>query len=709
MSDRIPVTCPNCRSALKIRTEFFGRRLECKRCRHRFAPSPADLIDPTSLPEPSIGPPPDEKVPVECPGCRRTLRVRPQYLGAVVLCKSCERRFVAMPASGDESPRGPAGRAEGPRREDDGPDRDRLAFERQVGQLAGRLGGVEARLEELHLEKPGWAAEIERAAAGWEDHRRDFAALEANFSSVRTEFEEFRGKMGSGWEAEGRAFAGEVEARFEGERDLDRRQLEQLRIEVEGLGRLVADLAGRGLEAEARERALESRLGLLEGAADHGTERGSRLEERLRELEGAEVERGAIGEEVGLIRDQVHSLRQLAADQAEALRAGLEASRAEDSAIRRAIGGREGHHARLESAMASLDALRLDGEQGVAVLREELEAGQHGLREEVEKLHQQLRQVAGDQAGRHGRLEGLLDRLDAGEAERNLLRQALENFRRELDAMRRDALAQSERSRSELAGLHAAMETRTSSPSPVVAASSAPRPDPEGTPPLPAVSITGPSAITSRFNFDQLALDLVLDQSVRPGGRSEAEGPATNLATSSTGAGVPAPSSPKATPDPSDVTAECQRFGEQFLRSMNQGDYAGGIATARHLVAYTGDHYGDRSLEQALWLRNLGVGLSRAGEMAEARATLHRALDICRLKPDSDQNPAAICLIDLAELYLAMGDRRQAKTLCQQSLAILTKGHGPDNPFVMRAHGCMARIGAADPGLSAIGTTSIST
>ena len=108
------------------------------------------------------------------------------------------------------------------------------------------------------------------------------------------------------------AFAGEVVARLDGERDLAQRRYEQLQIEVEGLQRQNAGFEGRGAEAEALSMALESRFGSLEEAARHGIEQGNRLGERLGELEGLGAEPHELREEFEQFREQNHSHLQVA-------------------------------------------------------------------------------------------------------------------------------------------------------------------------------------------------------------------------------------------------------------------------------------------------------------------------------------------------------------------------------------------------------------
>jgi len=162
-------------------------------------------------------------------------------------------------------------------------------------------------------------------------------------------------------------------------------------------------------------------------------------------------------------------------------------------------------------------------------------------------------------------------------------------------------------------------------------------------------------------------------------------------------------------PDRPEITAEYERLNDRFASFMNQGNPVEAIATARRLVSFTRDHFGEETTENALWLRNLGIMLSRQGNREEARELLLRARDISMLMLGSDQTPYAICLIDLAELHLAEGNRQEAMANCQQAMTILHKTLGPSHPLTMKAQGTMARITSIDTVVSAVKTTSIST
>ena len=585
----------------------------CKRCQHRFAPvSPAcDVIDPTTLPEVPNAPLADEKVAVECPGCRQALKVRPRYLGSVVVCTRCDRQFIASAGSDGGAAQGPG-----------------LALGSEIERLAERLGGVEASLEGLRSEEPRPDEGLERASAELEQQRRGIAALEASLSAVRGDFEEFRAKAGSDWEAERQAFAGEVLAGLEGERDLARQLLEQREVEVEQLRRQNAELASLGAEAETRSMALASRLDFLEEAARLGLEQQDRLGERLRTLEDAEAERAALREQFEQLRDQNDAI--------------LEKS----------------------------EAVSLQAKEG------------------IEGLHERLRLVSDQQAERQGRLEETLARLDALESEKTSLRGELEHLRRELDATRKDRTV----------------------PSPDPAASKDVGTDSVEVISPPTAPVIGLNSVPTLFNLDRLAQDLLLDQLGRTDDRSRPESPETRVAAPPGMSAVAGPSSPTPKPITTDVAAEYNRLGQQFNLLRNQGNSAQAIATARRIVVYTSDHFGDRHIEHALWLRNLGMSLLNAGERAEARALILRALEISKANLNLDQLPYAICLIDLADVHLAEGDGRRARPFCQDGLAIMkTLNLANDHPLLMRAQGCMARIEVRNASFSVINTMSITT
>ncbi len=308
------------------------------------------------------------------------------------------------------------------------------------------------------------------------------------------------------------------------------------------------------------------------------------------------------------------------------------------------------------------------------------------VRQEMETVHELLRQVADDQTGRDGRL-------DAIESERASLHRELQGFQFDQEELRKDVLERFERFQAEMEGLRAELMAKLSSPPPVET-----RPAPAEVRPTPLFQAAVPPAPPFVSVLDELAQDLALDLLFRDGRRPEPRSPAV----------VPAiPTVPPAAPD---ITPEYKQLRDQFARAIDRGDQAGAIAAARLLVSYTRDHFGERRLEHALWLRNLAMSLSSAGEAAEALVLLPRALDICEANPDADPFPHAICLIDLAELYLAAGNDRQAKPACQRALEILKKLNvGPGSPLVSKAQHCLARIGTMDVDLSSFNSVSILT
>src|SRR4051794_18745123 len=58
MAQRVPMPCPNCGSALRIRVQNLGRRGKCNHCGHLFRPQVRDVADLARLlvPGPALDP-----------------------------------------------------------------------------------------------------------------------------------------------------------------------------------------------------------------------------------------------------------------------------------------------------------------------------------------------------------------------------------------------------------------------------------------------------------------------------------------------------------------------------------------------------------------------------------------------------------------------------------------------------------------------------
>ena len=82
MLSRVPIPCPECHQTVKIRTEYIGLRVQCNRCSHSFA-------------VPRI-------LPVACPECGLSARFRTEDLGRVIRCNRCDAVYEALPCLDDQ-------------------------------------------------------------------------------------------------------------------------------------------------------------------------------------------------------------------------------------------------------------------------------------------------------------------------------------------------------------------------------------------------------------------------------------------------------------------------------------------------------------------------------------------------------------------------------------------------------------------------------
>ncbi len=84
MLNRVPIPCPKCHQTVKIRTEYIGQRVQCNRCSHPF-------VVPRIL-------------PVACPECGLGASFRAEDLGRVIRCNRCDVVYEALPVTNDKVP-----------------------------------------------------------------------------------------------------------------------------------------------------------------------------------------------------------------------------------------------------------------------------------------------------------------------------------------------------------------------------------------------------------------------------------------------------------------------------------------------------------------------------------------------------------------------------------------------------------------------------
>jgi Tetratricopeptide repeat len=622
MPSRVPMACPNCRTPLMVRNEYFGRVLECKRCLHPFIPSPAD-----TLPDPAAESPSEGSKPIESAG------------------------VMGRELSGEIA-----------------------GFRSELARIADRIGGVEGRLESLQGEVPRLDEGIERSIAGLNEWRGGVASLEARFSAICSEFDDLRERPTGEAEAAPQSLAVEVMARLEAERDRAREEIDRQQGELEALRHQNVDLTRRAVETDRRSLALESRLGSIEEDHLREVEKSTQLEEKLRELE-----RVAANLEPASELDR--SIRQLVEEHAS---------------TRRLVDAHEEHRGSLEAGLAKLEVAQIEVDLGVAALRDRAEAGDLAVLEDRKAIRDNLRRVAEDQDDLQGRLK-------AAEIEQGLLQDELKRFRIELDAIKAEALERSERDRAEIAALRDELAARRK-PAEPAATLGAIVPDPVEFQVPPAPLMVGLTK-ASPFDVDQLAYDL-LDLVPPPAASAARTAPQVRVPPAANPVGLGAGLKPGS----GEMNAEMDQTRRQFAQSMAEGNWAQSIALARKMVDFSRDQFGARDMKHALWLRNLGVCLTRQGILAEARAVLLSALEISTGELPTNTLPHAICLIDLGDLHVVEGDHRQARTAFQKALTILKMlGIAPDDPILLRVQANLNMMTAKTAKTAGFATVSITT
>jgi tetratricopeptide (TPR) repeat protein len=622
MPSRVPMACPNCRTPLKVREEYFGRVLECKKCLHPFIPSPADM-----LPDPAGGPSSEGSKPVESAG---------------VMGRELSREIAD--------------------------------FRSELARIADRIGGVEGRLESLQGEVPRLDEGIERSSAGLNEWRREVAALEARFSAIRSEFDELREQPTGEIEPAPQSLAVEVMARLEAERDRAREEIDRQRGELEALQHQNADLMRRAVEIDRRSLALESRLGSIEEDHLREVEKSTQLEEKLRELERVAANPEPAGE---LDR----SIRQLVEEHAS---------------TRRLVDAHEEHRGSLEAGLAKLEVAQIEVDRAVGALRDRAEVGDLAVLEDRKAIRDDLRRVAGDQDDLQGRLK-------AAEIEQGLLQDELKRFRLDMDAIKAEAVERSERDRAEIAALRDELAARRQPAEPAATLGTV-VPDPVESQVPPAPLVVGLTK-ASPFDFDQLAHDL-LDLTPPPEVAVARTAPEVRVQPTANPVGLGAGLKPGS----GEISAEMDRTRRQFAQSMAEGNWAKSIELARKMVDFSRDRFGAQDMKHALWLRNLGICLTRQGSLADARAVLLSALELSTGDLPANALPHAICLIDLGNLHVVEGDPRQARTAFQKALTIVKMlGIAPDDPIMLRAQAGLNMVTAKTANPPSFASVSITT
>jgi predicted nucleic acid-binding Zn-ribbon protein len=321
MLSRIPIPCPECHQTVKVRTEYIGLGVQCNRCGHAFA-VPRTLT-------------------VACPECGLRETFRAEDLGRVVRCNRCDAVHEAMAVARTHEEPKPvaAASATGPASEPYQPlPEDGLSLDSVVSPRAGRTEpGNNGRPAQLAEDDAG---RDERSAS-------DTSSLTAGIPSLNGRDPGGTGQVlpekplgaGAAEEGDDHASAGVATLDLQpfdaapapevdetpSEFDQLRAETETLRIRAAETDRLQAEC--QALTEQARERAgseesmrieleeLRSQLGRL-GSESAALRAGAASAERL------ENELRATCEEVERLRADCHESRAAAAaavGEAEAL------------------------------------------------------------------------------------------------------------------------------------------------------------------------------------------------------------------------------------------------------------------------------------------------------------------------------------------------------------------------------------------------------
>lgn len=434
---------------------------------------------------------------ISCPACQSTLRVRPEYFGQTVACKRCDATFEVPPPDAPAAAPGPDGRsAPGA---GGGPTPEAI-----IRKLLARLGSRERRYEarkrllaEAEARCVALSAEVEalRARVGaaealareLSEAREEAGRLSDELAAVAAERDLLRGSS----EARARELSDELAAA--------RDELDRVRREAEEGGRVAGELAAlRGrleaseaLQAEAaRGRdALEEELGVARAEAGRLAEELRRLgadreqlramcEGRARELaeERAAAERarddvqGRLAEAEGLVgalRDELARVRDASAgeihgarEDAARLSIELVATRADRDLLRESLERRagelgearaliRGHAEEFAAARREAEGLRRElaalAEQRDREAREQPEAARQGLGVDIEAFRADLelmrQELAGSLGGRDATLR-LIESLAQEREQVTALRDQLKSTFRDGEAVYQAKLAQ---------------------------------------------------------------------------------------------------------------------------------------------------------------------------------------------------------------------------------------------------------------------------
>ncbi len=643
------------------------------------AESRAEVIGEATQPGASALGPDDGRVEYQCPGCKRGIRIRPQYFGLKVACISCGQQFIPRPS---EIP-GTGNRS--------------AAAETEIARLVASFGVLQARLNSTDFELARLSRCLAASMAMSLERSSDLAALRDRVAALDEEREKVQGRELPDFDQ--RAITDEIARGLAHEREATAQRWESLQREVDELRRRDEEWERREIEARDYSRMFEARLGLVEQASPQVIDQLERLRERIGAVEHVSAEWTMIREQMSVLVDQTHAIVQLGDDQANEVRTSLTMFQTEQEVWARDLAAHETRQDQVEAAVTRLDAAAASQGKDDASRWADFEARAALGGREVEALQQHLRQVDDDQTRRLGKLDSDSDRLAAIESDAATALNAVESCRDQQAALATDLREEIQRLRFEVSSLRTELATRRSAPpaiAPAVPDVPANKEQPRPTPP----PVVGPAPMLTEEDRDSLIQDLARERVIGDGNRPATLEPSVMITPKAERVQVLDPVPPRL--DPTGYEQSTLRF-DQAMRSCR---YPDAVREARLLVEFAGARHGKGSLEYAFWLRNLSLSLLGAGQPDEAREALRHALIICESK--WDRTPRVVCLLDLADLHAQLREFPASRTACGQALALLDADPDPISPLRMRAQNLMARIGPSNSPASATSSITIS-
>ena len=395
--------CPNCLVALKVRLAYSGSYVQCKHCEHKFRALPPDHLLTPSSEEYEAGPVMGSgseggRINLICPNCSSALSVRSELAGHHIRCKQCQHKFLVQNIEGFPDRLAPNkseshvldeihARAEQPRPagvQPEAPEQPPHSSSEltEVRDENARLG---VRLEALQQDHAAIQSEKYSLQTELEQLRGEHDRLRSELERDRLENQRSRDELAALRDALGGS-GPEAIAVLRQERQTLSDENQQLRDQVQGFQ---ADLSS----AEGHARALAERdeeLRAVHSESEELKHQVGQLEERVN---GLQAERDRLAEQC---RDVENQLTELQAQRAELEgrvaqhSQEMEASQLRSNELTDQLRQRDSELATKLEELERLASLRHGDTAKVEELRNTLARREEELAQEVEALRRQI-------------------------------------------------------------------------------------------------------------------------------------------------------------------------------------------------------------------------------------------------------------------------------------------------------------------------------